>query len=309
MVSVSMITYKHEAYIAQAIEGVLMQVTDFEFEVIIADDCSPDTTQEIVNNIISTHPKGHMIKYFRHLQNLGMQPNGIFATTKCTGKYIAVCEGDDFWTDPYKLQKQVDFLEANKNIVLTGHNANVINNKNEIISDSKLPIEYQKDANNNDLKKGFWVLTLTMVFRNVFKINNYPNEFLYSSNGDTCLISFLGQFGGYHYHNDIKYASYRIHEGGVWSMTNQLEKNLKNIQTYDILKDYYKNEPEIKSYFYNLIKTTKNNIYELKLPHYSISQKIKNYLILLFIELNIFSLKQTIYLSKVLTKSFLKKNT
>lgn len=111
MVSVDMITYMHEAYIEQAIEGVLMQKTNFEFELVIADDCSPDNTSVIISEIINTHLKGYRIKYFHHEKNLGMKANSIFALEQCKGKYIAVCEGDDYWTDPLKLQKQVDVLE------------------------------------------------------------------------------------------------------------------------------------------------------------------------------------------------------
>src|ERR1035437_6654292 len=116
IVSVIMITYMHENFIRQAIESVLIQETKFRFESIIADDCSPDKTPEIVNEIISTHSKGYRIKYFRQKENLGMNSNGIFALSKCIGKYIALCEGDDYWTDPYKLQKQVIFLETNSHI-------------------------------------------------------------------------------------------------------------------------------------------------------------------------------------------------
>jgi glycosyltransferase involved in cell wall biosynthesis len=68
MVSVSMITYKHELYIREAIEGVLMQQVNFPVELIIADDCSPDNTSTIVEEIIENHPNGHWIKYFRHSQ-------------------------------------------------------------------------------------------------------------------------------------------------------------------------------------------------------------------------------------------------
>ncbi|MBP7508034.1 MAG: glycosyltransferase family 2 protein [Prolixibacteraceae bacterium] len=118
LVSVHMITYKHEQYIRQAIEGVLMQVTDFGYDLIIADDCSPDKTPEIVNEIIRTHPKGSCIKYYRHSENLGMTKNGLFAFSKCTGKYIALCEGDDYWTDQMKkyksLQKQIQFQDTVK---------------------------------------------------------------------------------------------------------------------------------------------------------------------------------------------------
>lgn len=142
MVSVDMITYGHENYIRQAIEGVLMQETNFEFDLIIADDCSPDNTPEIVKEIIQNHPKGYKIKYFRHEENLGMQANGLFAADKCTGKYIALCEGDDYWTDSLKLQKQVDFLEANPDYVFCTHRYRVyLENVNEF-QNNILPVNY-----------------------------------------------------------------------------------------------------------------------------------------------------------------------
>jgi glycosyltransferase involved in cell wall biosynthesis len=114
LVSVVMITYNHEAFIAEAIEGVLMQEVDFPVELIIADDCSPDRTSEIVQGYLDTHPKGHWIKYTRHDKNKGMMPNFVWALEQARGEFIALCEGDDYWTDPLKLQKQLDFLESNK---------------------------------------------------------------------------------------------------------------------------------------------------------------------------------------------------
>lgn len=113
IVSVSMITYNHELYLNQAIEGVLMQQTNFMFELIIADDNSPDRTESIIKHYIDNHPQGYLIKYFRHENNLGMNENVLFALNRSKGKYIATCDGDDYWIDPYKLQKQVDFLEEN----------------------------------------------------------------------------------------------------------------------------------------------------------------------------------------------------
>jgi glycosyltransferase involved in cell wall biosynthesis len=127
--SVKMLTFKHDNYIAQAINGVLMQVTDFDFELIISDDCSPDNTEQIVKDIQNSHPKGHLIKYLRQKKNIGVLPNGLFALQQCKGKYIAFCEGDDYWTDPNKLQQQVDFLESNGDYTMTFHSVYV---KNEI---------------------------------------------------------------------------------------------------------------------------------------------------------------------------------
>lgn len=122
-----MITYGHEKFIAQAIDGVLMQETNFPVELIIANDHSPDGTDGLIQNYINNHPKGNLIRYFHHEQNIGMMPNFIFALNQTRGKYIALCEGDDYWTDSLKLQKEVDFLEKNKEYSMVCHDALVIN--------------------------------------------------------------------------------------------------------------------------------------------------------------------------------------
>jgi glycosyltransferase involved in cell wall biosynthesis len=113
LVSVVMITYNHQNYISEAIEGVLMQECRFDIELLIADDNSPDNTESIVQSF-ACHPNFNRVKYTKHKENKGMMPNFIWALEQCKGKYIALCEGDDYWTDPLKLQKQVDFLEGNE---------------------------------------------------------------------------------------------------------------------------------------------------------------------------------------------------
>ena len=110
-VSVVMITYNHDLYIKEAILGILSQISNYEIELIIADDCSTDKTESVVREIINTHPKCDQIKYTRHATNKGMMPNFIWALEQSKGQYIALCEGDDYWTDPYKLQKQIIFFE------------------------------------------------------------------------------------------------------------------------------------------------------------------------------------------------------
>lgn len=114
MVSVIMITYGHEKYIADAIKGVFMQKTNFQIELIIANDNSPDGTDEIVKVLIESAPSNITVLYVKHKLNKGGNANYIWAVEKAAGKYIANCEGDDYWTDPLKLQKQVDFLEKNR---------------------------------------------------------------------------------------------------------------------------------------------------------------------------------------------------
>lgn len=111
IVSVCMITYNQEKYIAKAMESVIMQKTNFDYELVIGEDCSEDRTREICRNYKNKYPG--KIKLFLQERNLGSNQNFIFTFQACDGEYIAMLEGDDYWTDPYKLQKQIDFLEAN----------------------------------------------------------------------------------------------------------------------------------------------------------------------------------------------------
>lgn len=117
LVSVYMITYNHEKYIAQAIESVLMQKTDFPYQLIIGEDYSTDGTRKIVEEYAATYPE--KIKAILNPQNLGPMRNAANVYKACTGKYVAMLEGDDYWTDPLKLQRQVDFLEANPDFGMT----------------------------------------------------------------------------------------------------------------------------------------------------------------------------------------------
>ena len=119
LVSVSMITYNHEAFIAEAIEGVVMQKTTFPFELVIGEDCSTDNTRAICIEYQKKYPD--IIRLRLPEKNQGMMLNWINNIESGHGKYIALCDGDDYWTDPYKLQKQVDFMEVNPDFALCSH--------------------------------------------------------------------------------------------------------------------------------------------------------------------------------------------
>jgi glycosyltransferase involved in cell wall biosynthesis len=127
LVSVSVVTYNHEKYIAQCIEGILMQKTDFPFEIIIGEDCSLDRTREIVLEYKEKYPD--KIKLVLSEQNTGGMPLVIKAQRESSGKYFASCEGDDYWIDPLKLQKQADFMEAHPDISMCFHNVIILNEK------------------------------------------------------------------------------------------------------------------------------------------------------------------------------------
>ena len=138
MVTVRTSTYQHASFIKQCIEGVLMQKTDFPIEFIIGEDFSKDGTREIVFEYAKKYPD--IIRVFTADYNVGSKVNGRRCINAARGKYMALCEGDDYWVDPLKLQKQVDFLEKNPDYNFSAGAYNTINEKGEI----KLGESYEK---------------------------------------------------------------------------------------------------------------------------------------------------------------------
>ena len=124
MVSICCITYNHEAFVKQAIESFLMQKTNFMFEIIIGDDCSTDGTKKILNEYKKKYPE--LIRVIARRKNIGAHRNFSNVVACAKGKYLAHCEGDDFWTDCDKLQKQVDFLEQNPDYIICCNYTRVI---------------------------------------------------------------------------------------------------------------------------------------------------------------------------------------
>lgn len=133
IVSICCITYNHGKFIADCLNGFLKQKTSFPFEIVVSNDCSTDDTKSIIDSYLSKYPT--MFKVVSPSKNLGSIKNFFHALSKCTGKYIALCEGDDYWIDENKLQKQVDFMEQNPDVGLTYSKVKMLNNKqNEFFS-------------------------------------------------------------------------------------------------------------------------------------------------------------------------------
>lgn len=236
VVSVCMITYNHEKFIAEAIEGVFLQEVNFDLEFLIADDCSTDKTRNIVQKYIENHPKGDWIKYVSHSINKGMMGNAIWALENCLGKYIAFCEGDDYWIDPLKLQKQVYFLEENQDFVLTFHDCKIIDSNNQVLQESRLSQNSKMDLRPRRIRYGSLIPTGTIVFRKDALPNKFSNNLLNANNGDTIFLFYLSLKGSAHFHNEFIGSVYRIHEGGVWSCLSYEDKLKKIIITYDCLR-------------------------------------------------------------------------
>lgn len=233
-----MITYGHEEYIRDAIEGVLMQECDFEVELILANDCSPDQTDNIIQDIIKNHPKGCWIKYIRHESNIGMMPNFIFALKECKGKYIALCEGDDYWTDPLKLQKQVSILETSQDYVLCFHQVSILKTNGEVVDDfiTKVPQDYE--IIETLARLGNYIHTPSVVFRNI--INEFPLEFEYTPIGDYFLYMMLAEHGRLKFLEE-KMAVYRFGVG-LHSTNSILKKSKSDFKLFALLLSYSNNQ-------------------------------------------------------------------
>lgn len=288
MVSVVMITYGQEEFIKEAIEGVLLQRANFSIELIIANDCSPDKTDEIVNELIISNETNIEIVYKKHETNIGMMPNFTFALNQAQGKYIALCEGDDFWNDPHKLQKQVDFLENNPEYVLCFHKVKILKPNGELVDDflTKVPKKYQTLI---DLAGfGNYIHTPSVVFKNVIK--EFPEEFISSPIGDFFIYLLLAEHGKLHY-SEENMAVYR-YGVGVHSTKSKLKmakiSNLFfiNYLSYSKNKDVNKVifEKQLMSYdkFEELVKENcdlqtlfKNYKYKLYCLVIKIKKKIK----------------------------------
>lgn len=221
-ISVITITYGHENYILETIKGVLSQNYEGKIEFIIANDNSPDNTDSVVNNYLNEIklPKNIKIKYIQHKENKGMMPNFFWALDQAKGKYIALCEGDDYWTDPLKLQKQVDFLEENEDYNICFHKVynRFLTEKalsvDKVIEERFEKIQKKEKINYQDLLiYGNFIHTCSVLFRRT--LNEFPIEFQFSPAGDY-LLHILNSQNGYIHRIEEYMAVYR-RDSGIFS--------------------------------------------------------------------------------------------
>ncbi len=166
LVSVCVITYNHEHYILKTIETILDQDCDFLFEIIISNDNSPDNSDKVIRRFIKNHPKSHIIRYIKQKKNLGMVKNFFWTIEQGKGKYIAICEGDDYWTDNKKLAKQVKSLESDSSIVGSFHDVQVKNGKSFHMYHNKRSFAINKRYSLKDYIENFWLIpTCSIVFQ------------------------------------------------------------------------------------------------------------------------------------------------
>ena len=241
LISVCVITYNHENFISQAINGVFLQELNFPVEFIISNDCSSDKTNDKIEEIINQAPENISVRYFNHKKNLGSLKNFSFAINQCSGKYIAYFEGDDYWEYSEKLQAQVDFLEQNPDFAICCHNLKFLEG-NKLTEQVYIDKANIKDVSSiEDLAKFNLIPTLTAVFRNVE--NKLPSWILNSPIGDLPMFMMVAKHGKIKFINE-KWAVYRKNIG-VWSKMGNM-RNLNMIKQYNLLIEEFKQDLKVK---------------------------------------------------------------
>ena len=248
LVSVCCITYNQVFYIRQCLDGFLMQKTNFKFEVIIHDDCSTDGTTDVIREYVEKYPD--LIKPI--FQERNQYQNGCkrilatFVYPKAQGKYIALCEGDDYWTDPLKLQKQVDFLESHPDYSMCFHRAHILK-ENECAVGLQCDDIENREYNPNELLEYWKVPTASILARHeVIAVKNIGVERIL--NGDIIHVLNCAKIGKIRGMSDVM-SVYRVQNSGV-----TYDKKLKSIRSlrypahFEFIKDNY---PFLKSSIIN----------------------------------------------------------
>lgn len=238
LLSVIMVTYNQESYIEQALKSVLNQRTNFRFQILIGDDASTDGTADIVRRYSKEYPE--IIFPFLHPKNLGNlgKNNFIYVYSKCKTKYATILEGDDYWTDSDKLQKQVDFLEKNTNYSICFHSVNLL--KNGVLKKDYLNNTTKSVTDIYDLAAGNYIRTLSCVFVNTLN-GVLPDFYSHSIAGDYILHLLNAQKGKIYFMKEFM-GVYRIHDKGIWSGNSQLEKNKDWLNLLDALLTYFEDK-------------------------------------------------------------------
>jgi glycosyltransferase involved in cell wall biosynthesis len=241
-VSVVCHAYNHESFIEQALVGFLSQRTQFPFEIIVHDDASTDNTVKIIERYQAAYPDIIRTVFQKKNQyRLGMRPP-VFTFPLARGDYIALCEGDDYWCDEYKLSKQVAVLDQNPSAVMCYHDAIRVSEEGRVVGYSR-PSRGGYSA--SQLASAPFIPTLTRMFRNkpIHWLERRPLPVAL----DIVLTSYLSRFGGAVYVNDIAPAVYHVHDGGMWSRKGAVERLRTTLDAVLFIAARYEEEGDTRS--------------------------------------------------------------
>lgn len=273
LVSVCCITYNHEKFITDCINSFLSQEVSFDIEFLIHDDASTDHTQEIIKNLVGNDSRFKLILREENIKSTG---KAIFPILfeKAKGKYIAMCEGDDYWTDPLKLQKQVDFLEANEGFVGVFHNTAFIDERQANLA-PKLWRSYQQDVftSKDTIRKLSLFHTSSYCFKNLdYDYGLITNTKI--SSGDMLLLGLISKYGKLKLLDEVM-SVYRKNEGGVTSSESQIKYHHNRITLNKALNIYF--DKQFENHAQKIISYHKEQLLKLKYPQgYKLLKKLKN---------------------------------
>jgi len=252
LVSVSLIAYNHAEYIERAIDSVLMQKTSFPVAIVIGEDFSADGTRDIVRRCQKENPQRvHLLMSSR---NLGEYSNGGILNAMrnlraCKGKYIARLDGDDYWTDPLKLQKQVDFLEAHPECSICSTNQMIVDRDGKVLKDKRHAPEEQPPTiyDLDRLLNPYPGLgTASVMFRRDC-VDSMPEIIYKVFYGDWVLFLTCALRGKLGYLPEVMMAR-RLHPGGIHTSLGRFERQLIEIRDFKVFLEHYDN-PVIQDYF------------------------------------------------------------
>ncbi len=238
LVCIRCATYNQEKYIGQTLEGIVAQRTTFPFIVVVVDDASTDNNPTIIREYEKKYPDIVKAEYLsENHYSIKKTKYPYFKKWEENCKYIGFCEGDDYWTDPDKLQKQVDFLETHPDYNLVCHNWNVLKD-GEILPSPVNDLYTSPMSFTFDTLPWVWITkTLTMIYRKDAVDQDSFTKFKYSR--DVHIVYYALKNAKGYYMPEVM-ATYRVVDSGIWSKVDQ---NKKNFTTYDLYKDLYQHEP------------------------------------------------------------------
>ncbi|GGZ76661.1 glycosyltransferase family 2 protein [Algibacter mikhailovii] len=261
LLSICCTSYNNEKFIQEAIEGFLMQKTDFPIEIIIHDDASTDMSAEIIRDYAKKDSRIVPILQTENQYSQKKMPWSSFMFPKAKGKYIALCDGDDYWTDPLKLQKQVDFLENHEDYNICFNTSKIYYQNEGVFGDDFIVGDTAETTTIEDILIRNFIATNTVVMRNNFEL---PNWFNLLPMGDWPLFIIQVQDKKIKYLNEVM-GVYRIHNDSVWSGQSKAYRISQTLNTLEPILKHVKLTPKAKKVLSKRIRKFKVRLFKEKI--------------------------------------------
>lgn len=240
-VSITMTVYNHEQYIEQAIESVLMQQVNFKYELLIGEDCSPDRSLELIKQ----YEGREQVKIFAREKNMNKATirNGLDLKMRTRGEYVITLEGDDYWTDPYKLQKQVDFLDSHPEYIGCGHKFQVVDREGTPYHDEDFECQFFQDNpyNQQVFESGLMLSHLnSLMYRNFFKTGTIDMRLFTDfkeMGGDYLLTAYLVLNGKVYCLPEIMSHYRKVFDSTSSSFSASMERNNRRDTIFQCVKE------------------------------------------------------------------------